>query len=114
MGQPLLLAVIAFLMLLVGLTWLGYRIFYRPGRFLKQLGNPVITDAMRARLVDEAAEPGSSTLVTVLRQIGSHVPSSEGDVATLRAEMVRGERRGGSLSSFRRRNGDRRAARQSS
>ena len=89
MGQPILLAVIAFLMLLVGLSWLGYRVFYRPGRFLKQLGNPVITDVLRGRM-DTTAEAGNSTLVTVLRQIGSHVPSSEIDVATLRAELVRG------------------------
>ena len=72
MGQPLLLAVIAFLMLMVGLTWLGYRVFYRPGRFLKQLGNPVITDVLRGRM-DTTAEAGNSMLVTVLRLSLIHI-----------------------------------------
>ena len=47
MVQPLLLSICVFLMLMVLLTWAAYRILYKPGKFLKQLGNPVITDAAR-------------------------------------------------------------------
>ncbi|MBZ5725772.1 MAG: type II secretion system F family protein [Acidobacteriia bacterium] len=89
MNHPILLAVITFLMLLVVLSGAGYRVFFKPGRFLRQLGSPVITEAARNRLVDEGAEPQPSTLVTMLRQIGDRVPSSESDVATLRADMIR-------------------------
>ncbi|HUJ73468.1 MAG TPA: hypothetical protein VL359_01365, partial [bacterium] len=88
MDHPLLLSLCAFLMLLVVLTLVGYRLFYKPGRFLKQLGNPVITDPQH-RVVDDGGEPEASTLVTVLHQIGSRVPSSEAEVATLRTDLIR-------------------------
>jgi tight adherence protein C len=89
MGHPILLAVCSFFLLLIGLTWVGYRIFYKPGRFLKQLGNPVITNAQR-RVIEDAGEPEPSTIVTLLHHLGSKVPSSDADVATLRANLVRG------------------------
>ena len=36
MEHPLLMAVCAFLMLMVVVSGLGYRTFYKPGKFLKQ------------------------------------------------------------------------------
>jgi len=42
MTSPLLFSVCAFLMLLVALTGIAYRVLCKPGKFLKQLGNPVI------------------------------------------------------------------------
>jgi len=88
MNSPLLLAICAFSMMMVALTWVGYRIFYRPGKFLKQLGTPVI--GAGPTQVSEVAEPESSSIVSVLHQIGSRVPSSEADINTLRANLVRG------------------------
>ena len=90
MQSPLIFTVVAFLMLMVFLTWGGYRIFYKPGKFLKQLGRPVITNDARAALVVEAAETeGTHTLVTFLQQIGSKMPSSGAEAATLRATLLR-------------------------
>jgi tight adherence protein C len=89
MEHPLAFSALTFLMLMMVLTWAGYRLFYKPGRFLKQLGNPVITDDARHRIANDAAEPEASTLVTVLHQIGSHVPSSEADAANLRTDLIR-------------------------
>jgi hypothetical protein len=43
MDSPLLFAVFAFLTLMVAMTGVAYRIYYKPGRMLRQLGNPVIT-----------------------------------------------------------------------
>ena len=88
MNSPLLLAICAFSMMMVALTWVGYRIFYRPGKFLKQLGTPVI--GVGPTQVSEVAEPESSSIVSVLHQIGSRVPSSDADINTLRANLVRG------------------------
>lgn len=88
MQHPILLAICAFSMMMVALTWVGYRVFYRPGRFLKQLGTPVI-GAGEAPMVDQMAEPEASTIVSVLHQIGSRVPSSEGDITTLRNDLIR-------------------------
>jgi len=90
--NPLLFAFIAFLALLTLLTGVAYRIFYKPGKFLKQLGTPVITGAQR--VVEEASEPGGSTIVTFLHQLGTKIPSSDQDVATMKAMLVRAGFRG--------------------
>jgi len=83
-------AICAFLMLMVVMTWVGYRVFYKPGKFLRQLGNPVITaDRKQRATIADGEEPAASTLVTVLHQIGSRVPSSDAEVANLRADLIR-------------------------
>ena len=56
MDQPILFSMFAFLTLMAGLSWVGYRVIYKPGRFLKQLGNPVITDPARQRTINEDRE----------------------------------------------------------
>ncbi len=89
MDHPLLFALVAFAMMMLGLTWVGYRIFYKPGRFLKQLGTPVITAVAGQGVTTDLAEPEASTIVTVLQQIGSRMPSSETDINSLRLELVR-------------------------
>jgi tight adherence protein C len=89
MTQPFLFAICAFLMLMVLLSWVGYRLVYKPGRFLRQLGQPVIALDAR-RILDDGGEPQPSTLVTMLNQIGSRVPSSEAEVADLKADLIRG------------------------
>jgi len=86
MDSPILFSICAFLMLMVLLTWVGYRIFYKPGKMLKQLGRPVITTH---RVIEDTDEPAASTLVTVLHQIGSRIPSSEAESADLRSDLMR-------------------------
>jgi tight adherence protein C len=88
MDNPFLLSTFAFLMLMAGVSWVGYRFLYKPGRILKQLGRPVIADH-KANLVDNKDEPQGSTVVTVLRQIGARVPSSDVEIASLRANLMR-------------------------
>ncbi len=92
MLNPIVFAAFAFLLLMILLTWVGYRIFYKPGKFLKQLGRPVITEARR--VLEASSEPGGSTIVTFLHQLGTKMPSSEADVATMRATLVRAGFRG--------------------
>ena len=89
MAHPLLLSICAFLMMMVVLTGVSYRILYKPGRVLRQLGNPVIADAAARRVVEDAGEPGASTLVAVLNQLGSRMPSSDSEIALLRTELLR-------------------------
>jgi tight adherence protein C len=88
MDHPALFSLFAFLMLMVILSWVGYRLVYKPGRMLRQLGNPVITGGQTAAL-GEPAEPTASTIVTMLHQLGSRVPSSEAEVASLKVELIR-------------------------
>jgi tight adherence protein C len=93
MDHPLLFSICAFLMLMVLLTWVGYRLIYKPGRFMRQLGNPVISDAQR-NIIADGGEPEPSTIVTLLHQIGSRVPSSDADVAGLKMDLLRAGFRG--------------------
>jgi tight adherence protein C len=77
-------------MLMVILTWVGYRLVYKPGKFLRQLGRPVIVDQVSQAIQEDSGEPEASTVVTLLQQIGSRVPSSDAEVATLKVDLIRG------------------------
>src|SRR5437763_16013471 len=87
MEHPAIFALVAFLMLMVILSWVGYRLIYKPGKFLRQLGRPVITS--HTGVADPLGDPESSTVVTILQSLGSRVPSSDAEVANLKADMIR-------------------------
>jgi tight adherence protein C len=89
MDSPIIFSICCFLMLMVILSWVGYRLVYKPGKFLKQLGRPVIADQLAQQVSQESMEPEASTVVTVLHQIGSRVPSSEQEVANLKVDLIR-------------------------
>ena len=88
MDHPVLFSTCAFFMLVVILSWVGYRLIYKPGRFMRQMGRPVITDDSQ-RLVDAGGETEPSTIVTFLHGIGSRVPSSDAEVANLKMDLIR-------------------------
>jgi tight adherence protein C len=90
MEHPIILTACAFLMMMIGLSWCGYRLYYRPGRFMKQLGSPVISDERgRFGVADHSGtEPGS--LVTFFHNLGAKVPTSELDTATLKNLLIQG------------------------
>ena len=87
MDHPVLFSICAFLMLMLILSWVGYRLIYRPGRFMRQLGNPVITNSSKGLVEIGESEP--STLVTFLNGIGSRMPSSDTEVASLKMDLMR-------------------------
>jgi tight adherence protein C len=88
-------------MLLTAISGVGYRFYYKPGKFMRQLGAPVITDDARRRVIDAEAEPGTSTFVTILQQIGAKVPSSDAEVASLKMDLMHaGIRAEGALPVF--------------
>jgi len=88
MTHAMFLAIIAFLMQMLIMGWIGYRRLYKPNKYLRQLGTPVILDGSRIAGEMEPARP--STVVTFLQNIGSQVPTgSDEEVATLRAELIR-------------------------
>src|SRR5436190_215457 len=93
MENPILFSVTSFLMVMLIMSWVGYRLIYKPGRFMRQLGNPVITADTRA-MVSDGGEHEGSTLVTLLHQIGSRVPSSDTEVAALKMDLIRAGFRG--------------------
>jgi tight adherence protein C len=87
MDTSLLIAIFGFFMVMLGASWAAYHWMYKPGRALRQLGNPVITGVTPGLMAD--SEPQASTIVTVLHQIGSYVPTSDTEMNTLRADLVR-------------------------
>ncbi len=87
MEHPVLFSFCAFMMVMVLMTWVGYRLFYKPGRFIKQLGTPVITDEF-GQVVADTGEHQAGTVVTFLQQIGSKVPASEAELANLRTILI--------------------------
>jgi len=98
MEHPFLFAVSAFLMLMTLISWVGYRLIYKPGKFMRQLGRPVITSD---RLLEQPLEAESSTVVTFLQGLGSKIPSSETEVQNLKADLIRaGYRSENSLPVF--------------
>jgi tight adherence protein C len=89
MEYPFLFSLCCFLMLMVALSWVGYRLVYKPGRMLKQLGSPVIAGAVAGTVSAESGEPEGSSVVSLLQQIGSRMPSSEAEVANLKVDLIR-------------------------
>src|SRR5260370_34788617 len=88
MDHPILLTAFTFLALMVLMSWVGYRMYYKQGRYLKQqLGAPVITGQFGTMLGAEG-ESESSTLVTFLHELGPRVPSSEAESANLPAILI--------------------------
>jgi tight adherence protein C len=75
--HPFILTICAFLMLMVLMSWVGYRLVYKPGKFLRQLGMPVIGGGEKLVVATGMQPPESSTLLVFLQQIGSKIPSSE-------------------------------------
>jgi len=88
MEHPLILTVCAFLMMMIGLSWCGYRLYYRPGRFMRQLGSPVITDERGRFGIAESTEPTTNGMVTFLQNLGSKVPTSEVDTAAMKSLLI--------------------------
>src|SRR4051794_41789719 len=89
MDSPLLFAIFAFLTLMVAMTGVGYRLYYKPGRMLRQLGAPVISTDQKLGMADPA-QPQGSTIVTMLTSIGSKIPSAEAEVPHPNTDLVRG------------------------
>jgi len=88
MDNPLLFAIFAFLTVMVAMTGVGYRMYYKPGRVLRQLGNPVITNGAHGGLMEEQQEQQPSVVVTLLTSLGNKIPSSDAEVATLRTDLI--------------------------
>jgi tight adherence protein C len=88
MVHPVLFSLCAFFMLLLILSWVGYRLIYKPSRFMRQLGRPVITTDSE-RLMDAGGEAAPGTVVTFLHSVGSRVPASEAEVANLKLDLIR-------------------------
>ncbi len=87
MDHPLLLVISIFLATMVVLTLVGYRIYQRPGRALRQLGTPVITTTVDVAV--DGMEPRTSTVVTFLQSIGQRIqPTGDAEAKNLRTQLI--------------------------
>jgi tight adherence protein C len=88
MDQSLVFSSFLFLMLMIGITWLGYRRYYKPARAYKtQLGAPVITGGDRMAM-DGDSEPQGSSVVSLLKNLGAFVPASEFDQSVVKTDLT--------------------------
>ncbi len=87
MANPIVLVIFVFAATMVVLTLVGYRLYQRPGRALRQLGTPVITTTVD--VVADGMEPRTNTVVTFLQQIGARIqPSGEAEAKSLRTQLI--------------------------
>ncbi len=100
MAHPLLVSVFTFLSLLALSAAVGYRLAYKPNKYLRQLGNPVITDTVKRPSVAGAVDAQPSSLVGLLRELGMHVPASETETAGLRKDLIHAGYRGDGAASI--------------
>jgi tight adherence protein C len=89
MDHPILFSVCTFFALLLATSGLAYLFMFKPNKPLRQLGTPVITDPARRRLDAESMGSQPSTLVAVLKELGTHMPSSEVETGRLRKMLTR-------------------------
>ncbi len=74
-----------FVLLMLTITWYGYRIYVRPGRFIEQVGGG------GAAFETEPLEPLGSApgfIVRTIRQIGERVPVSPQEASLARRELM--------------------------
>lgn len=84
--MAIFIALLVFAALTAAISYLGYRLYARPGRLYEQLGGRA-TFAMPAmdRLAGEE-EPG--LMVSVLQQIGQMVPVNPDDASVIRRDLM--------------------------
>jgi len=74
------------LILLLAISWVGYRRYARPGRVYERLGGTV---AVEMPALDPADAPeGDGLPVHVLQLVGDKVPVSPADVIAIRKELI--------------------------
>src|ERR1051326_3747468 len=68
--------IVAFLMLMTIISWVGYRLIYKPSKLLRTLGKPVIREEGAGAVTADADEPQARTDRKSTRLNSSHIPLS--------------------------------------
>jgi len=74
-----------FAMLMLGVTYFGYRQYAKTGRMYEQLGAPVMATTA---VVLEPVTPQANAVVRIIQQIGEKLPISPQDAGTTRRELI--------------------------
>jgi tight adherence protein C len=93
-----IIAATLFALLMLAISFYGYRSYARPGRLMERLGTPV-SDV--SAVSDIPAEPTTAWVVRIIQQVGEKVPLSPEDAsATRRDLMMAGYKSEGALKVF--------------
>jgi tight adherence protein C len=92
----LLISVVMFSLLMVAISYVGYRYYARPGRYYEQIGTSVITTGLP---FDETVRP-EGAMVRIIRQIGEKVPISPQDASLSRRYLIAAGYRSDSAVGF--------------
>lgn len=80
-----LICFLLFFTLVIGITFVGYRSYVRPGRFYEQVGTPA---AIKLPVVDRLSADQPGLPVRVLQKIGAKVPISPNEASNLRRDLM--------------------------
>jgi len=81
-----LISIGLFLLLMVGISYFGYKRYARPGRVFQQLGQPVT--APEPLVLDGTEETEDGALIRFLHYVGSYVPVSPVDAGVARRDLI--------------------------
>jgi tight adherence protein C len=81
----ILIPVALFALLMLAISFVGYRYYTRPARFYEHLGTTIVAGR---GAVGTAAPTGDGFAVRIIRQIGEAVPVSPEDVSTTRRYLL--------------------------
>jgi tight adherence protein C len=93
-----IIAATLFALLMLAISFYGYRSYARPGRLMERLGTPV-SDV--SAVSDIPAEPTTAWVVRIIQQVGEKVPLSPEDASVTRRDlMMAGYKSEGALKVF--------------
>jgi tight adherence protein C len=79
-----IIAATLFALLMLAISFYGYRSYARPARLMERLGTPVSD----VSAVDMPAEPTTAWVVRIIQQVGEKVPLSPEDASATRRDLM--------------------------
>jgi tight adherence protein C len=80
-----IIAATLFALLMLAISFYGYRSYARPGRLMERLGTPVSDVSV---VSDMPAEPTTAWVVRIIQQVGEKVPLSPDDASATRRDLM--------------------------
>jgi tight adherence protein C len=86
MNTPLIISTVLFVVLMAGISYVGYSRYAKPGRIFAQLGAPVVSTGPKILTTTQETEDGG--VFRVLKQIGGYVPVSPLSASIARRSLM--------------------------
>src|ERR1700687_1830498 len=80
-----IIAATLFALLMLAISFYGYRSYARPARLMERLGTPVSESSVVSNM---PAEPTTAWVVRIIQQVGEKVPLSPEDASVTRRDLM--------------------------